>query len=533
MTAFVHELISNQASESPKKTALRIKDEYTSYQELNDEINQVAQSYSALNVQAGERIGLYLPKNIEYVQAMFACSLIGAVFVPINPVLKAQQAYYIANNCQLKILITNKARVLSLLPLLPTLVNLTTIVVIDGEKHSLSDINNSTANKLITWQHFKHGKSSNRQTVKGPEHSSQLAAIFYTSGSTGQPKGIQISHQNIVLGAKAVSQYLTLSAEDIILAILPLSFDYGLNQLTSAFFVGATCVLHNYLLANDVIKAIDYYQITGIAAVPPLWGQLMRAHWPTGGAKSVRYFTNSGGILPAEILTHLRQRMPCAAPFLMYGLTEAFRSSYLPPEEINRKVGSIGKAIPFTELLVIGDNGEQCKANEVGELVHVGPLVTLGYWQNNAATKVRFRPVPKQAINRYNTKVAVYSGDYVKFDNDGFLYFITRKDNMIKTSGYRVSPHEIESVLLQIENVVEAAIISAPCKDVGQIIVAIVVLSKTSQVMTSSSIIRYCQRHLANYMLPKKVIFVTDLPRNANGKIDIAFLQQRYGNHTN
>lgn len=529
MTVFVHELISAKANTSPHKTALQIKNDKISYQQLNNDINEVASSYSGLCVNHGDRVGLYLAKNKENVQTMFACSVIGAVFVPINPVLKAQQASYIAKNCQLKVLLTNKTRLISLLSFLPELPHLETIIVVDADKHSLSDIGHPLTKKVITWKTFKAQGLPSDKSIQGPEHSQQLAAILYTSGSTGQPKGIMLSHHNIVLGAQAVSQYLELSANDKILAILPLSFDYGLNQLTSCFFVGAKCVLLDYLLANDVIKAITAYQITGIAAVPALWVQLNKVNWPTGGAQSVRYFTNSGGVLPAKTLAQLRQKMPCASPFLMYGLTEAFRSSYLKPSEIDNKLGSIGQAIPFTELLVVDENGNNCLANEVGELVHVGPLVTLGYWQNNSATRERYRAVPKQATNSYNTSLAVYSGDYVKCDDEGFMYFVGRKDSMIKTSGYRVSPHEIESILLQIKNVQEAVIVSAPCKDIGQAIIAIIVLTKASQTMTTQRIIDHCQQYLANYMLPKQVIFLTELPRNANGKVDIALLQERYG----
>jgi acyl-CoA ligase (AMP-forming) (exosortase A-associated) len=531
MTTFVHELISDRANTSPDKTALQIKNERYSYRQLTDEVNEIACNYTALSVKQGDRVGIYLPKIKENVQGMFACSVIGAVFVPINPVLKAQQAFYIAKDCQLKVLLINKTRLISLLPYLPKLVELETIVVIDSNRHSLLDVPRLSATKVITWRSFRAGRAPSNSAFSRPEHSNQLAAILYTSGSTGQPKGIMLSHYNIVLGAKAVSQYLELSANDKILVILPLSFDYGLNQLTSSFFVGASCVLLDYLLANDVINAIADNEITGIAAVPPLWVQLTKANWLAESTKSVRYFTNSGGVLPPETLAQLRKKMPCAEPFLMYGLTEAFRSSYLKPSELDKKVGSIGQAIPYTELLVIDEEGNNCNPHEVGELVHVGPLVTLGYWQNDLATSQRYKSVPKQATNAYNTSRAVYSGDYVKYDNEGFFYFITRKDMMIKTSGYRVSPHEIESILLQLKDVQEAVIVTSPCKDIGQAIIAIIVLTDASQTITSHSIIKHCQHNLANYMLPKKVIFLSLLPRNANGKIDIALLQERYGNH--
>jgi acyl-CoA synthetase (AMP-forming)/AMP-acid ligase II len=309
---------------------------------------------------------------------------------------------------------------------------------------------------------------------------------------------------------------------------LPLSFDYGLNQLTSCFLVGAKCVLLDYLLANDVIKAISKYEITGLAAVPPLWMQLTKAKWPKGSALSVRYFTNSGGVLPLKTLAVLRKKMPQAEPYLMYGLTEAFRSSFLSPSEIDNRPNSMGKAIPHAEILILRDDGSRCDDDEVGELVHIGPLVTLGYWQNEAATTKRFKVTPKQAINTQNTPLAVFSGDYVKRDSDGFLYFVSRKDAMIKTSGYRVSPNELESVLLQCPHVDETAVIAIASDELGQAIIALVVSKSDDQESSTKSIIKHCQLNLPNYMIPKKIVFLAELPRNVNGKVDTKSLKIKH-----
>ena len=537
MTSFVHELISQSAQRSPDAVALQIKDTQFSYAQLNKSVTSVALCYAGLGIQQGDRIGIYLAKNQENVQSMFACSLLGAVFVPINPVLKAQQVHYIANDCQIKILITNRARLTTLKPLLETITNLTTIIVIDGSDAEVSNLTSENVSlskpvNIMTWSSFiAQGK------ITPPFQSSikpnELAAILYTSGSTGQPKGIMLSHTNIVLGAKSVSQYLRQTANDNILAVLPLSFDYGLNQLTSCFLVGAKCVLLDYLLASDVIKAITQYKITGLAAIPPLWVQLTKATWPENSVQSMRYFTNSGGVLALATLAALRKNMPQAKPYLMYGLTEAFRSTFLSPSEIDNRPGSMGKAIPHAEILVLRADGNSCYADEVGELVHIGPLVTLGYWQNENATTERFKTTPTQAINADKTPLAVFSGDYVKRDSDGFLYFVSRKDTMIKTSGYRVSPTELEAVLLQHPQVDEVAIIASPSVTLGQEIVAIIVTShddkvSSSQSMTKKSIIRHCQLNLANYMIPKNIVFLRELPRNPNGKVDTKLLTINY-----
>jgi len=545
MTSFVHELISHSAKRSPDTIALQIKDTQLSYAQLNKQITRLAHSYSEFGISQGDRVGIYLAKNKENVQSMFACSLLGAVFVPINPVLKAQQVNYIANDCQIKLLITNRARLKTMIPLLGDLTELNTIIVIDANEIQLRETLRplpQSIKKIITiidWQSFLSNYALDQDNTNYKEPHSQvaispndLAAIFYTSGSTGQPKGIMLSHTNIVLGAKSVSQYLQLGNNDKILAVLPLSFDYGFNQLTSCFFIGAQCVLLDYLLPNDVIKAITRYEITGLAAVPPLWMQLSKVTWPSDAARSIRYFTNSGGVLPLATLAKLRQYMPQAKPYLMYGLTEAFRSTYLSPDEIDKRPNSMGKAIPNSEIIVLREDGSSCDDDEEGELVHIGPLVTLGYWHNKIATAERYKPTPKQAINAQKTPLAVYTGDYVKRDAEGFLYFVARKDTMIKTSGYRVSPTELESVLLQLPQVEEATIISSPSVNLGQAIIALIVASMDDKELLKTSILRHCKLNLPNYMVPKEIVFVNEFPRNPNGKVDIKWLTIDYNKKT-
>ncbi len=527
MTTFVHELISHSAQRSPEAIALQIKNDQFSYKQLNEKITKVAQGYASLDIAQGDRIGIYLAKNQENVQSMFSCSLLGAVFVPINPVLKSPQVHYIANDCQIKLLVTNRARLTALTPLLSSLPTLRTIIVIDANEQQIEQITCPKTIKLLSWQSFISQEYINGK-LQSSTSANDLAAILYTSGSTGQPKGIMLSHTNIVLGAESVSQYLQQTAVDNILAVLPLSFDYGLNQLTSCFLVGAKCVLLDYLLANDVIKAINKYKITGLAAVPPLWMQLTKAKWPKDVAHSVRYFTNSGGVLPLKTLAALRQNMPQAKPYLMYGLTEAFRSSFLSPAEIDNRPKSMGKAIPHAEILVLREDGSVCDDDEIGELIHIGPLVTLGYWQNDVATAERFKVTPKQAKNAQKIPLSVFSGDYVKRDSAGFLYFISRKDTMIKTSGYRVSPTELESVLLQCPEVDETAVIAIPSIELGQAIIALVVTSNNEQESIAKNIMKYCLLNLPNYMIPKKIVFLAELPRNANGKVDTKTLKMNY-----
>lgn len=527
MTTFVHDLISQSAKSFPLSTAITLKEKQLNYQELDQKTNEIAASYRALNIERYQRIGIYLPKTIENILAMFATSKAGAVFVPINPVLKAPQVQHIANDCDIKIIITNKARFKALQPIIENLPKLTTVILTDSDATCIEAIAHVS---VMNWSTFFHLPSTGQSTQ--PLTGNDIAAIFYTSGSTGKPKGVVLSHSNIVLGAKSVAQYLQNTPTDKILAVLPLSFDYGFSQLTTSFLVGAECILLDYLLANDVVKAIVKHKITGLAAVPPLWSQLCKLNWSESAGNSIRYFTNSGGALSTTNLDQLRTLMPKAAPYLMYGLTEAFRSTYLSPDEIDNRIGSMGKAIPNAEVLIVRKDGSECEVNEPGELVHKGPLVSLGYWNAADKTAERFKAAPGQPEGIINPELAVFSGDSVKRDEDGFLYFVARADEMMKTSGYRISPMEIEEILYQHPQITEAATIGVPHNDLGQAVLAIVCSNSEGDMsLIEKSVLKHCQKQLANYMVPKKIIVLPELPHNANGKIDRNKLNQEYKNY--
>jgi acyl-CoA ligase (AMP-forming) (exosortase A-associated) len=351
-----------------------------------------------------------------------------------------------------------------------------------------------------------------------------MAAILYTSGSTGKPKGVVLSHRNMVAGAKSVASYLALAPSDRILSVLPLSFDYGFSQLSCAFHVGATVVLLNYLFPRDILKAVAQENITGLAAVPPLWMQLAQLSWPPDSP--LRYLTNSGGAMPGATLAALRRALPAAQVFLMYGLTEAFRSTYLPPEEVERRPDSIGRAIPNAEVMVVRPDGTRCAPDEPGELVHRGALVALGYWNDPAKTAERFKPAPGQDPALPLTELAVWSGDTVRMDAEGFLYFIGRSDDMIKVSGYRISPVEVEEVVYGTGLVAEAAAIGLPHRELGQAI-AVCVVAADGAALRAEDLIAECRRRLPAYMVPAHVqVHAGALPRNPNGKIDRKSLQQ-------
>jgi acyl-CoA ligase (AMP-forming) (exosortase A-associated) len=368
----------------------------------------------------------------------------------------------------------------------------------------------------MTWNHLlASGEGAQPHRIIDAD----MAAILYTSGSTGKPKGVVLSHKNMMTGAKSVAEYLGNTADDRLLAVLPFSFDYGFSQLSTAFLVGASVTLMDYLFARDVITMVANERISGLAGVPPLWVQLAEHQWPEAAQKSLRYITNSGGAMPRSTLERLRSSLPNTRPFLMYGLTEAFRSTYLPPEEIDRRPDSMGKAIPQAEILVVRPDGSPCDADEPGELVHRGSLVALGYWNDPQKTAERFKPMPGQDPGIVLTEMAVWSGDTVRRDADGFLYFIGRRDEMIKTSGYRVSPTEVEEVLYATGLVRDAVAVGVAHPTLGQAVV-IVAAASEGRKPDSEALLKECKQRLPTFMVPLHVEWRDSLPRNPNGKFD-------------
>jgi len=336
----------------------------------------------------------------------------------------------------------------------------------------------------------------------------------------------------MVAGAKSVASYLENDSNDVLLAALPLSFDAGFSQLTTAFFSGAKVALLNYLLPRDVINALVSEGVTGLTAVPPLYIQLVQLDWPKVISERLRYFANTGGRMPLETLKLLRSRLPRTKTYLMYGLTEAFRSTYLPPEEVDRRPDSIGKAIPNAEIMVLRPDGTPCATNEPGELVHRGALVGMGYWNDPEKTAERYKPLPVGVGGRERGMVlpelAVFSGDTVRMDDEGFLYFIGRKDEMIKTSGYRVSPTEVEEALYATKLVAEVAAFGVDHPTLGQSIV-VMATPPGGDALDVNRLMTECRQHLPAYMVPAKIVACqAPLPRNPNGKIDRKTLASLY-----
>jgi acyl-CoA ligase (AMP-forming) (exosortase A-associated) len=516
MVNLVHELIARSAERAPEKEALIYQGKRLTYEALASEVERAGNAMLALGLDRAERVAVYLEKRQEAVVSLFAAAAIGGVFVPVNPLLKPEQVVYILRDCNVRILVTSRERLQLLAPVLPQCHDLHTVILVNSDGITGS----SPGPNIVSWEQALDG----RKVKLYHSIDSDMAAILYTSGSTGKPKGVVLSHRNLVAGAISVAQYLGNSADDRILSVLPLSFDYGLSQLTTAFHVGASSVLMNYLLPRDIIAVVRDESITGLAAVPPLWIQLAQLNWPDD--LCLRYVTNSGGAMPRATLELLRAKLPAAAVFLMYGLTEAFRSTYLPPDEVTRRPDSIGKAIPNAEVLVVREDGSLCAPGEPGELVHRGALVSMGYWNDREKTLTRFKPVSCLQPGLPLPELAVWSGDTVRMDEEGFLYFIGRRDEMIKTSGYRVSPTEVEEVIYATELVGEAAAVGIPHPVLGQAIV-LIVTPRAGASLDTETLMAACKLQLPGFMLPSRIdLREGSLPRNPNGKIDRKSLAQ-------
>ncbi len=525
MPDLIHQFIYESARNSPEATALLFKDQAFNYGELRERVDAVADGLLNAGIGRGERVAVYLPKQPETVFGLFGAAAAGACFVPVNPLLKPRQVAHILPHCNVKVLVTSAPRLETLLPVLDDCPDLHTIVLVED---TMPESAQGLSRTLTSFAAFCEARGDGLSPHRAID--TDMCAILYTSGSTGNPKGVVLSHRNMVAGAQSVASYLGNTPGDRLLAVLPLSFDAGLSQLTTAFSVGASVVLMDYLLPRDVVRAVTRYTVTGLAAVPPLWNQLKDLDWTDQAANSLRYITNTGGAMPVPTTRAMQKNLPRTQIFLMYGLTEAFRSTYLPPDQVDVRPESMGKAIPNAEILVVNEDGLECGPNEPGELVHRGALVSLGYWNDPEKTAARFKPSPLRPGEIPTSELAVWSGDEVMRDEEGYLYFISRKDEMIKTSGYRVSPTEVEEVVYACGLVAGAVALGLPHDALGQAILLLVTPAEdlADGVELETEVLAHCRGELPNFMVPTQVVARDAFPHNQNGKIDRRYLAEEY-----
>ncbi|MGE8133461.1 acyl-CoA ligase (AMP-forming), exosortase A system-associated [Novosphingobium subterraneum] len=470
--------------------ALVLKDRTLSHEALNARVGTLAKWLKSRVGEPGGRVATWLPKTELACLIPLAAVRAGLVHVPINPLLKRAQAAHILADSGAALLISNKGR-------------LDTLEEGDAPCRAVEE--------AAAWAEAEAEGGALPPSDAEPD---SLAAILYTSGSTGRPKGVMLSQANLWLGAVSVAHYLRIAPQDRVLAVLPLAFDYGQNQLLSTWYAGGSVVPLDYLTPRDVVKAVARHGVTTIAAVPPLWLQLVELEWPQDAAQSLKRLTNSGGALTPSLVRALRTKFPAADLYPMYGLTEAFRSTYLDPALVDEHPTSIGSAIPFAEVLVINDLGEEAQAEEEGELVHAGPLVAQGYWQDAERTAERFRPAP--AFSKLGG-MAVWSGDRVKRDAQGLLHFVGRRDAMIKTSGNRVSPQEVEEAAVATGIVAEAVALGLPDPQLGQ---AIHLVARAMLGADKDGLVPALTRVLPNFMVPRHVHWREIMPVSPNGKLD-------------
>lgn len=443
-------------------------------------------------VAPGERVAIFLRRGADAIAAYFGVLAAGAVAVIVNESLRPRQIEHVTKHADVSVVLTSA----DMLPRLPHL---------SDEHVRLLDLADIPSCGDLT-PVFRVG--------------ADVAQIVYTSGSTGMPKGVTISHANLWAGMTSVVSYLKISSADRIASLLPLSFDYGLNQVLCCAGTGAALVVERAVLPPRIVETLAREEVTVLPAVPPLWLQLLGvARFQAKALPHLRLMTNTGGHLPTEAVRRLRAYQPQADLVLMYGLTEAFRSTYLRPEAVDTKPSSIGRAIPGAEILVLDDDLRPCSSGQVGQLVHRGPTVALGYWNDPDATAERFRPNPLRPQGAPDAERVAFSGDMAYRDEDGDLVFVGRADTMIKTLGYRVSPDEVTDVIYASSEVLEAVVVSEPDEERGSRIVAYVVLSDRGDAERLAS---FCARELPRYMQPSRIELRSELPRTASGKHDPA-----------
>jgi len=502
----VYDLLRGNLERDPSAVALLLGDERLSYEQLDARAGALAGWLLESGVRRGARVGIHLRKSFAEVVATFAAARIGAVFVNINHQWTGAQLDYVVGDCGIDVLITDSRRAAQVAG--SATIERLRCVLVDGRAPAHE--------KLVEWRSIADWAPPAQQ----PCIDLDLAALMYTSGSTGRPKGVMLTHRNIVSGAQIVSGYLGNTAADRTLGLLPMSFDYGMSQVTTMFLVGGSVALQPVMMPAEIASTAASLEVTGIPLVPPAWVQLVTYLQESPRAlPSLRYVTNTGGKIPGDVLRAMPEVFPGVDIVLMYGLTEAFRSTYLPPSLFPGKMGAIGRAIPNNEIYVVDAERGLCGPGEEGELVHRGCLISNGYWGQPEATAEKIR-VNEHLRALIGDEKVLHSGDTVRIDDDGILWFVGRRDSLIKTSGFRLSPTEVEEFLCESPLVGQAVAFGVEDHDLGEAVHAILVPADPRS-LDLEEVRAHCHRVMPGYMIPKSMRWWSGAPPlTASGKLD-------------
>jgi amino acid adenylation domain-containing protein len=492
----------------PEKLAVIEGDNCITYKDLDKKSNALAHYLISQGIKKGDRVGIFLDKSIEAIISFWSIIKIGAIFSFIDYRLTPHLVSYRIDNCKMKCLITSREKK-------ETITTNSEIFSLDSNEFE----------SIFTY--FSHDDIKHVSLID-----IDLAAIIFTSGSTGLPKGVVHDHRSLVSWTESIVTYLRNTEQDRILCILPFVSSYGLSQLLTSALSGAIVVLQKSMFPNDICQTLLKERITGLAGVPTIWQQLLQRYSPfkTLQFPTLRYITNAGGALSRNCLDQLIAILKDTKIYLMYGQTETLRSTYLPPEELERKRVCLGKALPNVEVFVINKDGKECEPGEEGELVHRSKMMFRGYWNDPEKTSRVIKLLPFRSGEGCNYSMAVWTGDIVKKDEEGFLYFVGRDDELMKCFGYRVSPQEIEDVLYKVDKINEVVVFGQRDEIAGHKIKAVVSLTKETTELSEKEILDFCKKELPDYMWPQGIEILDELPKTATGKIDRARIKEDYGN---
>jgi len=514
----VEEFLEQSFRQHPEKIALVCAEEHYSYRQIEEASNRLAHALVTSGVKRGDRVAVLLPNSLEAVLAIFATLKAGAVFVVLNSTTKSEKLTYILNHCRASAIVLGTRTLPSDSEFWSHLPDLRSVFLVAAQEKQLELIRSSQKNAVS----FEEVQTESGSHLPLPKQciDIDLASLIYTSGSTGRPKGVMMTHLNVVSAATSITTYLENTADDVVINVLPLAFDYGLYQLLMMFKVGGTLVLQDsFAYPHVVLKTILEEGVTGFPIVPTISALLLQMDLSKYNLSTLRYITNTAASLPVEHIRKLRSIFPNVKIFSMYGLTECKRVSYLPPEQIDIRPGSVGRGMPNEEVYVVDDMGNRVGPGVVGELVIRGSNVMKGYWEQPEETARCLRPGPIAG------EKVLYSGDLFRTDEEGYLYFVGRRDDMIKTRGEKVSPHEVEEALHELDGVAEAAVIGVPDAVLGSAVKAILILMPGAELSTQD-VIRHCAARLEDFMVPKIVEFCDSLPKTESGKVSKKALRE-------